>query len=114
MQALIKTQFERCSESVRQHCLRTGSWIRKIIKELGREELLSIWQLEEMSPVDYHDIGKRKQKTLLAIVQWAHSFLEIFMKQKRLVSRNRFSAVSLQISAGFITIVMTVRITPKW
>ena len=58
MQALIKTQFERCSESVRQHCLRTGSWIRKIIKELGREELLSIWQLEEMSPVDYHDIGK--------------------------------------------------------
>ncbi|WP_195267621.1 HD domain-containing phosphohydrolase [Eubacterium sp. 1001713B170207_170306_E7] len=58
MQALIKTQFERCPESVRQHCLRTGGWMKKILKELGREELLSIWQLEEMSPVDYHDIGK--------------------------------------------------------
>ncbi|SDP83368.1 hypothetical protein SAMN04515624_1371, partial [Eubacterium maltosivorans] len=65
MQALIKTQFGRCSESVRQHCLRTGSWIRKIIKELGREELLSIWQLEEMSPVDYHDIGKAETEDTL-------------------------------------------------
>lgn len=98
MQALIKTHFERCSKSVQQHCLRTGSWMKKILTAMGREELLSIWQLEEMSPVDYHDIGKAEtEDTFGHCTMGAQFFRNLYETKATCFAEQIFCSISADL-----------------
>ncbi|SDP84106.1 HD domain-containing protein [Eubacterium maltosivorans] len=48
-----------CPEGVQEHNIRTGQLIRDLLTEIGRSDLIELWRFGDLSPCDYHDLGKR-------------------------------------------------------
>lgn len=48
-----------CPEGVQEHNKRTGQLIRDLLTEIGRNDLVELWRFGDLSPCDYHDLGKR-------------------------------------------------------
>ena len=52
-----------CPEGVQEHNKRTGQLIRDLLTEIGRNDLVELWRFGDLSPCDYHDLGKRNDDT---------------------------------------------------
>ncbi len=55
----LETAVEAMDPEIRAHSLRTGQRMETLIKEMGRSDLLDLWTWGDLSPLNYHDLGKK-------------------------------------------------------
>ena len=55
----LETAAEAMDPEIRAHSLRTGQRMETLIKEMDRSDLLDLWNWGDLSPLNYHDMGKK-------------------------------------------------------
>lgn len=54
----LETAVKAMDPEIRAHSLRTGQRMETILKEMDRQDLLDLWNWGDLSPLNYHDMGK--------------------------------------------------------
>ncbi|MCB6572337.1 hypothetical protein LI142_22860 [Eubacterium limosum] len=55
----LETAAEAMDPEIRAHSLRTGQRMETLIKEMDKQDLLALWNWGDLSPLNYHDMGKK-------------------------------------------------------
>lgn len=54
----LETAANAMDPEIRAHSLRTGQRMETILKEMDRQDLLDLWNWGDLSPLNYHGMGK--------------------------------------------------------
>lgn len=103
----LETAANAMDPEIRAHSLRTGQRMETILKEMDRQDLLDLWNWGDLSPLNYHDMGKIPGEYGTGHTEIGEIFLNAcisFLTKK--AARQPSLQASRQISAAIIMTIM--------